>query len=248
MNTPSLRGQQIAEQNRELAWRRDAGYSQVFRMRGLKPFIYAQLPFWQVTADEVRIMEDLTPYATLEARINTVLDGRAEVPINVWELIGQDINHDLYEHPLAGGISETELAKLRKAVDQNRRGETVSVFPNDSNALTMYGLLSKGTDSFVRCQYVLRKSQTVTSNFTLAVSTYGVDAIWSLNQIYAIEPIYNRIYDTIVTIAEPTAKPGFVFGWLKKSPQITAEANNKIRITQEWWLEQWSTWIYQSLF
>ncbi len=244
----TLKGAEIAEQARELGWRRDTGYSQLFRMRGVKVWIYNQLPFWQQTSDEVRITEDSSPYATLEARVNTVLDGRTEQPINVWELIGQDLNHDLYEHPKAAALTTDEVRLLRKAVDEIKRGSTITVSLGGSTSISMKDLLIKGTDAYIQSQWVLRKSQTITSKFALNLSTYAVDAIWSLEQIYAVETVYDNIANTINTIAAPAPKAGFKWGWLKKSPTIMAEANNRIKVTQEWWLEQWSTFIYLSLF
>jgi len=247
MILPILKGAQIAEQARSFAWRRGTGYVQVFRMRGLKDFIYNQLPFWQVNADEVRIEEGNGPYAILEATVNAILDGRQEEPVNVWELAGSAAHYSLYEHPSASSISTVQIAKLRKAVNDSRSGGT-PVLPDDLNAQVMYYHLEKESDSFMKGQYVLRKQQTVTSNYSLLINMNSIDCIWAIEQIYAVETISQIIVDAISQIPAPTPKTGFKFGWLKQPPTITHSANGKVMAQQEWWLRHWSEWIYTSLF
>jgi len=256
-----LHGAQIAEQARELFWRRDAGYAQVFKMRGLKVWIYNQIPFWQQTADEIRIVEDSSPYATLTAIINSVIDGSIEVPVNVWELLGQDLEHDAWLHPKSNRITDTDYGKILRAIEEIKDRKPVSVYPSGPEANSMLALLKKaGNVAFVQSQFVLRKTQTVTSTFQFDMSMAGLDQIWTTARLVAAEPLMNSnilravnnipnqqvMYrvDTGPESGNLVVDGNWLWGWLKKSPTITQEANNRIKLTQEFWLENWSTYLY----
>jgi hypothetical protein len=44
----------------------------------------------------------------------------------------------------------------------------------------------------------------------------------------------------------PTASDGYVYGWLKQTPTAVTVANQKLQVSGEFWLGQWSTFVYAS--
>ena len=57
-------------------------------------------------------------------------------------------------------------------------------------------------------------------------------------------PLPGRMAYKISNLAAPIVISGYLWGWRKLPSTETTAAGNRIDITTEYWLEQWSTFIY----
>jgi hypothetical protein len=103
----------------------------------------------------------------------------------------------------------------------------------------------KESEGYVRSQYVLRKTQTVSSRSQIAVSFTNVENIHTTAQVTSAETIPATLLFSISGIPEPASAEGYLFGWLKKTPTVS-QTGLHFQITQEYWLERWSTFTYDA--
>ncbi len=167
-------------------------------------------------------------------------DGDAQATVQ-WELLGNEIHKDLYEHPRSLQIGEANLRTIRNAI-ADPQPDTAPTLAGD--ALTLYTLLLKGTNAFLTSQYVLRRTQIVSSRYQVRVAFNQIDYVWTTAQIVNVEAPPAALLFSIIEIPIPASQAGYQWGWLKKSPTVQQASGNRFQITQEWWLEQWSTYVY----
>jgi len=181
------------------------------------------------------------PMAELAAYRGTI--EQSETPVNVWELLGNDIERsiDLNPNVSAHGLSTSDLQDIdRKLADS----EAVQ-FPPGSFKQTFYETKLRGDVGDLVSQYVLRKTQTVSSAYTVKIGYAGVGKIWTPAQILATEVIPVETLFALDQIPLPDTPAGYISGWFKKSPTLTKAAFNRSQITQEWWLTTSPSWQYQ---
>lgn len=186
-----------------------------------------------------------------------------EIGVINWELISNDLTKDLYEHSKVLDFPAAVLSAVRKAVDQfeNQTADDeytvaqatiditaacVTAGYSSANPIAVFNLRAKGQDSFSVDQSVLRKTQLVSSNYPQKLAFSGVGKLWTGSQINAQESIPIGIQFDINQIEAPPARTGYLWSWLKKRPTAIVVSRNKIQLVQEWWLEQWSTFVYDT--
>ncbi len=182
-----------------------------------------------------------------------------EVPINTWELLGNDVQKDLYEHPttLALGIDTISAVKVAvQSVNSSSPGQEQSAKTtavenlrsvagaNADVAEELFNLIIKGTTHYSVSEFVLRHTQTVSNTYQTQFALNNIEYIYTTDQLQSEAEIPSTIVFDIASIAEPSEKTGYLWGWLKRSPQISVVAGAKIQVTQEYWLDQWSTYAY----
>lgn len=165
----------------------------------------------------------------------------------IWELLGNEIHKDVYQHPRSLQITDHDLKVIRNFINDPQAnsspaftgGGTLTTY-----ALALYSLLLKGTTAFVTSQYVLRRTRIVSNKYQVALAFNQVDHIWSSAQITSTESVAIPVMISMDQIPIPASQSGYQWGWLKKSPTVQQTGGNRFQITQEWWLEQWSTYLY----
>lgn len=194
-----------------------------------------------LSSDQTYTIDDSdSPLYRLTVRTpdDDTLTSSSEV-VNTWELLGNDIQKDLYEHPKSLAVTESDLRKIRDAIANP--GDTPPTLTGDAD--TLYKLLLKGTNAYVVSQYVLRKTQTVSSRFQTLVAFANIEKIHTTAQVISAEAVPSTLIFSISQIPIPASQTGYQWGWLKKTPTVS-QLGTKFQITQEYWLEQWSTYIY----
>lgn len=187
-------------------------------------------------------------------------DGTGATLADQWSLQGNDLEKSIWELPAV----KTELAKitdsskvglLRSDIEALARGdETIRDESGEEIDLTETALLdvavalgctrsvikslidsmSRGVDSFLVSQYVLRHTVTVASGSSIRASYTGVGYVYSTDQLTAAETIPNNIIFSL-----PTGV------WLKRTPTVDQISYDRWQIVQEWWhADAYDSFIY----
>jgi len=169
-----------------------------------------------------------------------------------YELLGNDLTYSIYEHPTARALDSAILASVRRAVDSrstkfyNEAGTDITSTVNgNGNAITLYNLAIKGTDSFIRSQYVFRVTQTVSNRSTARAGYANTNKLYTTGQLISETSPPSTLLFAIDQIPTPSDIPtGYVWRWLKKTPTVVQIGGNKFNIAVEYLLERWSTFLY----
>jgi len=126
--------------------------------------------------------------------------------------------------------------------------------PELDNANALLLRIHRGEDHFARSGYVLRHTTNVGQDTTFNVADEHVDNIYSFAMLIAectnatlwVSPLPTRLVTKInyLWTNRPTDLTGYLYGWLKRGSTESTAANNRIDITTEYWLNQWSTEEY----
>jgi hypothetical protein len=166
----------------------------------------------------------------------------------VYELNSNEQQKDLREHPKALALGPEVIRDVDALIEQALQ-ENIEVSPENQNAVPLYNLLlqGKGSRAFDASQYVFRYTRVTSSRSTISVGYSNTLKIYSTAQMITEtgppKGVLASIADAYSTSA-PAAVSGYQYGWLKKKPNVQSIAGNKVQITGEYWLDQWSTWVY----
>ncbi len=197
--------------------------------------------------------------ATLE-----VEDATQQLLIDTWQIVGNEESRDVFSHPTMISLcTPTTIANLRGDLDGNPPKDPVQLQadlikagftgPNAATVVRFYTLALRGSTEYRRAQYVLRHTTNAPNRFTGNISDVGVEQIYSTTKLLTevtsgalwVYPLPVRLQNKISAIPTPSALSGYLWGWLKSPGTETAAANNRVDITTEYTLEQWSTDDYQ---
>jgi hypothetical protein len=189
-------------------------------------------------------IEDRGPVFKVEVTTPTADPNQSEIPIDKWEVLPIDVDKHLFEHPKFQALSEDEQNKIRNWYRTQPESSGPAVTTSD--AIDIYDLLRKGTDHYKSPATMVRFTRTVSDSYTTIGTTYNAASkIWTKAQLLALSPpalIASAISAADTALQTPPA--GYYGGWLKSQPTITQRGVNKNDISQEWTLENWSTFIY----
>ena len=181
-----------------------------------------------------------------------------------WELLGNDNEKSIFEHPNSRALGTTVLSSIKEGIKQVEDEPAATASERETAVLNgiddlcfdlnvdaaaadaLFALLIKGATSYVTSQYVLRRTQTVSSRAQLEYTFSNVDKIHTSAQVFADGTMPQPVQFAIATIPAPAAQDGYQWGWLKKTPSITQAAGGRFQGTQEWWLDQWTTFLYET--
>lgn len=163
-----------------------------------------------------------------------------EVLSTQFELLPNQLQKDIWEHPKALALSQSDRAAVKKAV---KAGTSSGL---GGNALTLCNMLleGNGSRSFQKSQYAFKVTQVVASNYVVKVSFTNVEKIYTTTQLKNEIQMPSTYLISIDAIDQPAAPAGYMTGWLKQAPSVTNSAGNRISIVNEYWLQTWSTWLY----
>lgn len=172
-------------------------------------------------------------------------DPNAGDALDRYELFPVDLEKSLLEHPSFQALTEAEQLLL---VDWFESGDKTSApAVTSADGIDIYTLLRKGTDHYTSPTLGFRFTQTVPDGWN-AVGGAGN----SINRIFTSATLISSVgpptlYSTLIasaTASLPSPATDYARGWLKKQSTITQRGTNRSDITQEWLLENWSTFIY----
>lgn len=189
-------------------------------------------------------------------------DSTQSFTIDSWEIVGNDLSVDGFSHPTAIGIfggNPDNWGSLREDLNADRKVSefiadlTASGFGGSTaTAGRFYAMNQSGQSDYRRAQYVLRHTTNVPNRWASNISDVGVEKIYDTSELLSEVqnsglwnyPMPGRMGYKIAAIPSPTARANYQWGWLKGPSTETTAANNRINITTEYCLEQWSLDYY----
>ncbi len=275
--SPRIKGTGAPQLNKkQYSFDKRNGWSSVETFEGERDNILRLAGRYSFIADTLNVATD-GPTATMTARFardNTVPETQniRDVP-TTWELMGQAVQRDVSENPKANDIKDFRdiahiKAEAKKLTDPNRTplysvtNALATSLPSTASwsdvhkiLLIKYALRQENT---LTTEWVLRKSQLVTSNYELALATSGIDQIWTHGAVFKGETNIPRALVQSVSSVSKVSKSTFggtgdilsgsgyshIYGWLKQAPQMTYSTGGQVERSQEWWLNYWFTFDY----
>ena len=164
----------------------------------------------------------------------------------VWELIGQDFEKDIRQHPTFSEYADPDLATAQKALVQvwNEYEKGNFAFaPAAGEPTTMRNILRRGYTNYMRSLPILRMSVAVSRRSDLSASWAGVDRAWTISSETESPDPPTELLGTIASMpdADATKKQ-----WLKRAPQVRQVGRHDYSIVQEWWFaDKWSFLLYE---
>jgi len=183
-------------------------------------------------------------------------------PLDRWEMPGNEIQKTIWEHNKLIGVDPEAVALAQKwladgktysqcAVDNDAVWAGLSSTEDDDLAAA-FELAQRQSTHFPIGQYVLRHLSNVGAGWAANITDLNVEKIYTAQQLLAevcdpvlwLYPLPPRLQLKIQTLRAPTARTGYLWGWRKLPSTEATAAGGRIELSTEYWLEQWSTWIY----
>ena len=211
-----------------------------------------------------RIQYDLTRSGAKSTLIAVASGGQAGVPdvsIDTWQVMANEIQKDLREHPAFQAMEASYPGTIgyvvRDVALYNQGQAPGSPAPDPTVYDTysqMFQLLIRGVTHYALGQYVLRHTTNVSNVYQANVSDLNVWRVYTTAQLLIetgstkgwVYPLPGRLSAKLQAIPAPAAQTGYVWGWLKKPSTESTTASNRIEISTEYWLEQWASILYPS--
>jgi hypothetical protein len=192
-------------------------------------------------------------------------NGQPEVTTDTWQIVANEIQKSLFEHPKSMAIEAAasgSLGRIRKNLERYNNEEELVALSGPAIAAggtILFDLLKLGTTHYPIGQYVIRHTTNVSDSYAVNVADTNVGKIYTTAQLVGsptaeltnpnnwVFPIPPRLVYKLQNIPAPAAATGFTWGWRKLPSTEGTAANGRIDINTEYWLEQWSTnYIYTS--
>jgi hypothetical protein len=148
------------------------------------------------------------------------------------------------------------MAAIRQALANDQPSDGDGGAFQDGALLPFYGTsiqriyddYQAGGTEFRRAQYVLRHKTNAPRIWTTNVADIGVEQIYSTSQLLTeasdaslwIYPLPPRLAYKIANLPSPIPRANYMWGWLKSGTTESTAANNRIDLTTEYCLYQWS--------
>lgn len=191
--------------------------------------------------------------STLVATSSNAESGQPEATTDTWQILGNELQKDAWQHPtLFAYANAAGTAAAAQSIKTAIASHSTQPAGLDATGQAIYALLDSGATHYSLGQYVLRHTTNVSNGYATNVSDFNVEKIYTTAKLL-IEaqdgslwyfPLPGRLAAKINNIAAPAVKAGYLWGWRKLPSTETTAANNRIDITTEYWLEQWSTLLY----
>jgi hypothetical protein len=182
--------------------------------------------------------------------------GVPDIPVDTWQLLGNDLQNDVKTHPTFLALGRTEVGLIAADAEAVLKNETIDdayYITNDTSG-ALLNLLVNGQTHYVLGQYVLRHTANVSNEFEGLTSADGELYIYTTSQLLSEIGsgwAFNcpaRLRTKIGNIGvSGTFHSGHMWGWLKKTSTETTSANNRSDISFEYWFGEWNTYLYPVL-
>lgn len=156
-----------------------------------------------------------------------------------WELVGNDLNKDIFDHSNYDGLDVTEkivLDELRRT--RNFENDNLVIINSGSTGDKFKELIRIGTESFPVSQYVLRRTGTVSIDWNGQFAMTNVGKVFtSTTQLETEESV-----PAALKFILPSGQ------WLKRTPSVRQERDGRWQINNEWWhADTWSDVLYDQV-
>jgi hypothetical protein len=186
--------------------------------------------------------------------------GFGEVAIDTWQLLANEQQKDIKEHPQVLLMERTvpySLAAVLEAVEDYNDFQTIDAtwFTDTDIAGRLFRMLIHGVTSYNVGQYVLRHTTNVSNVYDTNVADQNVERIYTTGELvteicntgYWLFPCPGRLRRKIEDMEVQTSDADLLWGWRKLPSTETTAAGNRIDISTEYWLAGWSTLLYSGL-
>lgn len=203
--------------------------------------------------------------ATLQAQ-----DSTNSVTLDTWQILGNVESPDGLSHPTVLQIcTDDQVAAIRSGIEAVTAATPIKtqisailagssfsgLSAGQKEILTRFiGLQLRGSKEYRKPEYVLRHTTNAPSNNTQNIADVGINNIYTPAQLLSeaqdsglwLFPIPPYLSYKIANIPVPTFKANYLWGWLKSPSTSSTAANNRIDISTEFTLAQWSTDYYDA--
>ena len=184
--------------------------------------------------------------------------------IDTWQILGNEESRDGLSHPAlisallaASVVPENVIASARQHIENN--DDPVALFAvggdfygSPAALKRFYNLQVRGSTEYRHAQYVLRHTTNAPCRWRTNIADVGIDKIYTTSELLTetqdaglwVYPMPGRLAYKISAIPAPASQAAYLWGWLKGGSTETTSSNNRIDITTEYVLEQWSTDYY----
>lgn len=179
--------------------------------------------------------------------------GIPDLTTDTWQIMGNEIQKTGFEHPLSLGLSDDQIADLQQLANNHTKPSDITPALT-GDVLRLYKLLLKDSSHYALGQYVLRHTTNVSNQYNSNISDFNIERIYTTSQLIAETtnsnswtfPLPGRMVFKLQNLTAPTAQTDYLWGWRKLPSTEATTAGNRVEITTEYWLEQWSLYYYQT--
>ena len=256
----------VTQNQQRFSWSKTDGWQSEVTYEGSRLNILAIAGNVSGWADDLSIDAD-GPTASLTARVGRDVTGAADNAATdvttSWNLQSNEVQRDLREATVVRGLSETQIVAVERAATNAKAASATATAASfidgswNTAQKNLFWFFVRDQFNFLDHEFVLSKTELVTSYYTVGVSMAGVGKIWTSSQITTAEgALPDAMAASITSIVSNTtpstdgdAMPNdssnfWRYRWLKKAPNITQAAGGKFERSTEWWLALWPTWLY----
>jgi hypothetical protein len=203
----------------------------------------------QCADDQSAVIEEFGPVHTLTVSTgDDPSNATSQIVTNNYELLPNSQQKDVYEHPKALALGQTALNAIRVELKKDNPN-VANISGADAKKLFTLLLEGNGSRSFQVSGYAFKATQIVSRRSSVAILFANKERLYTTAQVVAeSSPPSGFLWGlaSVAADAPPTVPDGYLYSWLKQVPSITSAAGNKYSIQNEWWLEVWSTWLYDA--
>lgn len=255
----------FSERSRSRRWSADLGWQTVIEYVGPSEELEANVEAAKIGATEVSVMHSTGPISTLTVTYgNQQTDESNEETTAFWELVAEDIQHDIWDAPGFSAFGEEDKTRFQRALADYEAGtyKTNSEYRFSASVADDIGLLlrvARIAKSYTTESWVLRKTQVIgsyprvrfnlvtNSPIDLDVTLNGVGRVFTTAQVIATEPAMpSSIVGALNAYPTQATKENFTWGWLKRIPTLTTKAGNKLEAVQEFRMGYYPQTFYLS--
>lgn len=176
---------------------------------------------------------------TLTARYGAFTEeGNEEVPVNEERLRFNQIQKSIYSNPLFSSLSTVALNEVRTAVDNREPLPSPSLPLQDA----LYAIAVAGIDAYMVFQPVVIVTDTASAAYPWDIGFTDYGTIFDTAEMIADAELSSGWKSNLPSGGSPPS--GFVYGWLKKPPEIVTVAGNKTQLVQEYEYGLWATALF----
>jgi hypothetical protein len=167
-----------------------------------------------------------------------------EQALERWELLSNQNMLDIREHPNSVAIGQANLARVLKDIKKHENGQTVDTSSYTSAQLRLFNLMLRGVTHYPVWNWTVRYTANVSNTYQqFTAANSGVGTIITHADMKNSVPA-GRMRSTLNAIPELDDTDDMTWGWLKTSVTEVVAARNRVDISSEAVLAQWSTFLY----
>lgn len=202
--------------------------------RGSREAIYGAANELGLTADNWIVEPEGNGVYTLTARFaSNTGEGTVEAPVREERLRFNEVQKSIYSAPAFASLTNDQLAAVRAAVE-NSEGANFSV-PLQQ---TLYDLVITGIDSYPVYQPTVIVTDTASASYAWNVGFANYGYTFATPDMITDAALTSGWKSNLP--AETSTMSGFIYGWLKKPPEIVTVAGNKTQLVQEYVYGLWA--------